>query len=324
MKGNRFFSRLLEDWVPKIVCLALAVTLSVLYRESLLDSRYIMVPLKVESNGQLIPAEQSPRKIKVLLWGDAATIASINDDDVTAFIDISHYKSPDTYRIPIQTRLNGAISDFGTIETGADPKSISLRLEQRVTKQVPVILSLKGIPADGYEVSESSIEPATAELYGPAALIEKINTLTTEPLVIEARTTGFSGTASIVNTEPLIGMLSSEHVQYTVKIQEAMTGKSFPAVPLYFEKLPVHFKIVSEQKTGSIVLYGPKKALEGLTMPENALTVSCEAIKEPGIYTLPVIPAVTAGTSKIKVTQFTPKTVNVKIETAEEPRKEER
>lgn len=323
MKLNRFFSRLLEDWVPKVVCLALAVTLSVLYRESLLDSRYIMVPLTLENNGSLVPAEQIPRKIKVLLWGDAATIASINDDDVTAFIDISNYKSPDTYRIPVQTRLNGAISTFGTIETGADPKSIALKLEQRVTKQVPIILSLKGIPADGYEISESSIEPAVAELYGPAALMEKINTLVTEPLLIEARTTGFSGTASIVNSEPLIGMFTSEHVQYTVKIQEAITDKSFPAVPLYFEKVPAHFKILPEKKTGSIALQGPKKALEAWRMPENALTVSCETITEPGIYTLPIEPVLAVGISKINITQFAPKTVNVKVENAETPHKEE-
>ncbi|WP_230978109.1 YbbR-like domain-containing protein [Treponema vincentii] len=217
MNIKQILLRLTENWPAKIICLVFAVFLSEFYRGTLLDKRYLIVPLTIENNGLLTPAEQYPAKIKVSIWGDAIGIGSIDENDIIAFINISDFKTEGTYRIPIKTRLAGTVTPLGNMEISTEPAILTLRLATSIRKQVPVTLSLKGIPADGYEVTESSLEPAAVEIECPAELVEKINELVTEPLSIEARTSGFSGTAAIINNNPLISIVGKAQVQHTVK-----------------------------------------------------------------------------------------------------------
>lgn len=311
MNIKHFFTHITKNWPAKIICLVIAVFLSEFYRGTLLGKRYIVVPLSLENRGPLVPAEQYPRKVKIMIWGENSSIASIDDDDVIAFVDISDFKTGGTYRVPIQTKLSSGVNALDTLEISAEPATLSLTLAERIRKEVPVLLSLKGIPADGYEVSESGIEPPALEIEGPAAVIQKLDVLLTEPLSIESRTNGFSGTVSIINSEPLVSVLGKTQVQYTVKINETITQKRFDNIPLYFEKSSRIFSITTDQKTGSVEIQGPKKLLERWTVPENILTVSYESITEPGTYTLPVIPVVSAGNSKMTVLNFSPKSVEI-------------
>ena len=314
MNIKQILLRLTENWPVKIICLVFAVFLSEFYRGTLLDKRYLIVPLTIENSGSLTPAEQYPAKIKITLWGDATGIGSIGENDITAFINISDFKTEGTYRIPIETRLAGTVTPLGNMEISTEPAILTLRLATSIRKQVPVTLSLKGIPADGYEVTESSLEPAAVEIEGPAELVEKITELATEPLSIEARTNGFSGTASIINNDPLISIAGKAQVQTTVKINETTIKKKFDNIPIYFEKQNKELSITADTKTGSLEIQGSKKLLETWSPSENILTVSCESITERGVYTLPVVPVLSAEYSKLQILQVSPKSVQVTAE----------
>jgi hypothetical protein len=317
MNVKQILLRLTENWPVKIICLVFAVFLSEFYRGTLLDKRYLIVPLAVENSGALTPAEQYPAKIKVTLWGDVTGIGSISENDITAFINLSDFKTEGTYRIPIETRLAGTVTPLGNMEISTEPAVLTLRLATSTRKQVPVTLSLKGIPADGYEVTESSLEPAAVEIEGPAELVEKIDELVTEPLSIEARTNGFSGTAAIINHDPLISIIGKAQVQSTVKISETTIKKQFDNLPIYFDKQNKGLSITADKKTGSLEVQGPKRLLETWSPSENILTVSCESIIEQGVYTLPIVPALSAEYSKLKILQVNPKSVQVTAELQE-------
>ena len=54
---KRNFFHLTENWPIKIICLVLAIFLSEFYRGTLLDKKYLVVPLKLENDGRMAPAE---------------------------------------------------------------------------------------------------------------------------------------------------------------------------------------------------------------------------------------------------------------------------
>ena len=323
MNIKQILFRLTENWPVKIICLVFAVFLSEFYRGTLLDRRSLIIPLTVENNGSLAPAEQYPAKIKVTIWGDATGIGSIGESDITAFINMSDFKNEGTYRIPIKVRLAGTVTPIGNMEISTEPSILTLRLATNVHKQVPVSLSLRGIPADGYEVIESSLEPDTVEIEGPAELVEKITELVTEPLSVEARTSGFSGTAAIINNNPLISIVGKAQVQSMVKINETTIQKKFDNIPIYFENENKELSVTAEIKIGSLEVQGPKKLLETWHPSENILTVSCESIIEPGVYTLPIVPVLSAEYSKLKILQINPKSVQITAEFTEAPEDDE-
>ncbi|MGP1576412.1 MAG: CdaR family protein [Treponema sp.] len=313
MKLKQKIIGLTENWPAKIISLTAALVLSYFYRGSLIDTRYIVAPLVLENNGFLVPKETYPQKIKIMLRGDANSIASIRDEDITAFIDISHLKSRGTYRIPIQTRMNGTAVATTPLEVTPKPLTLLLQLEEGMTKSVPVILSLRGITADGYEVAESFIDTPTAEIRGPVSIINKIDNLTTEPLSIESRTNGFSGSTNILKTNDLITLLGKTQVQYTVKINEIIAKKSINNIPIVFENLNPNFTLSTPQTLGSIKLEGPKKQLDAWVIPQKLLTAACGTINEPGTYTVPIVPNLSAKNTKIHITHFTPKSVQIKV-----------
>ena len=323
MNIKKILLHITENWPVKIICLVLAVFLSEFYRGTLLDKRYLIVPLTVANDGSLTPAEQYHAKIKVMVWGDATGIGSISENDITAFINLSNFKTEGTYRIPIETRLAGTVTPLGNMEISTEPAILTLRLAASIRKQVPVMLSLKGIPADGYEVTESSLEPAAVDIEGPAELVEPITELTTEPLSIEARTNGFAGTVAIINNDPLISIIGKTQVQSTVKINETTIQKKFNNIPIYFEKQNQELSIAADKKTGSLEIQGPKRLLETWSPSENILTVSCETVTEPGSYTLPVVPVLSVEYSKFKILQVNPKSVQITAESPEDAKKDE-
>ena len=323
MNIKQILLRITENWPVKIICLVFAVFLSEFYRGNLLDRRSLIIPLTVENDGPLAPAEQYPAKIKVTIWGDATGIGSIGENDITAFINISDFKTEGTYRLPIQTRLVGTVTPIGNMEISTEPAILTLRLATSIRKQVPVTLSLRGIPADGYEVTESSLEPVTVEIEGPADAVEKVNELATEPLSVEARTNGFSGTATIINDDPLVSIVGKAQVQHTVKISETTIQKQFDNIPIYFDKQNKGLAITPDRKTGSLEIQGPKRLLETWSPSENILTVSCESVTEPGVYTLPVVPVLPAEYSKLKILQASPKSVQVTAEFTEASKDDE-
>ena len=236
---------------------------------------------------------------------------------------MSDFKNEGTYRIPIKVRLAGTVTPIGNMEISTEPSILTLRLATNVHKQVPVSLSLRGIPADGYEVIESSLEPDTVEIEGPAELVEKITELVTEPLSVEARTSGFSGTAAIINNNPLISIVGKAQVQSMVKINETTIQKKFDNIPIYFENENKELSVTAEIKIGSLEVQGPKKLLETWHPSENILTVSCESITEPGVYTLPIVPVLSAEYSKLKILQINPKSVQITAEFTEAPEDDE-
>lgn len=313
MKLKQKLIVLTENWLVKIICLTAALILSYFYRGSLIDTRYIVVPLVLENSGNLVPSETYPQKIKIMLRGDTNSIASIRDEDIAAFIDISHLKTQGSYRIPIQTRANGNAVAITPLEIIPEPLSLMLQVEEGMTKSVPVVLSLHGITADGYEVSESVIDTPTAEIRGPVSVIHKIDNLITEPISIESRTNGFSGSTAILNTNNLITILGKTQVQYTVKINEIIAEKAINNIPIVFENLNPNFTLSTTQTLGSLKLEGPKKQLDAWVIPQKLLTVVCSTINEPGVYVLPVVPNLSAGNTKIHITHFTPKSVQIKV-----------
>lgn len=305
---------LTENWPVKVICFVFAVFLSELYRGTLLEKRYLVVPLTVKNESSLTPAEQYPTKVKVMLWGDAAATGSINEQDIVASIKISDINTEGTYQLPVETRLIGTFPSLGNIEISTEPAIITLRLAPSMRKQVPIMLSLRGIPADDYEITKSSLEPQTIEIEGPANLVEKVYSLNTEPFSVEARTHGFSTTARLLNNEPLISILGTGEAKVAVQISETTIQKQFSAIPIYFEKLKEGFSVTSDKTSGAIEVRGPKKLLKTWNPPDHILTVSCETITESGVYTLPVETHQPEKYSNIQIIQSSPQSVQITVE----------
>ena len=314
MKIRKIFDRLAENWLAKVISFALAIVLVQLYKGSLLEKKYFYAPLVIENSGDLVPAVNIPRLVKVSVWGDSTVIAPIMEEHITAYMDLSAISSPGEYRIPIQAKLKGLASNISDFEVGVEPSDITLTLEESLSKRVNVRLNLGGVPAENYEVYERDVDPATVEIKGPHSVVSQIEEMLTNSVQIDNRKTGFSGYVEVFASNPLVSVIGTSRIAYSIKIREIVSLQTYEEIALYFENLNEKFEVVTDSVLGNITVKGTKSNIASWTLPENVLRVNCSNITKPGVYSLPV-QAVIPG--KLSLIDANPKNIQFEVKIKE-------
>ncbi|UTC82847.1 CdaR family protein [Treponema denticola] len=314
MKIRKIFDRLAENWLAKVISFALAIVLVQLYKGSLLEKKYFYAPLVIENSGDLVPAVNIPRLVKVSVWGDSTVIAPIMEEHITAYMDLSAISSPGEYRIPIQAKLKGLASNISDFEVEVEPSDITLILEDSLSKRVNVRLNLGGVPAENYEVYERDVDPATVEIKGPHSVVSQIEEMLTNSVQIDNRKTGFSGYVEVFASNPLVSVIGTSRIAYSIKIREIVSLQTYEEIALYFENLNEKFEVVTDSVLGNITVKGTKSNIASWTLPENVLRVNCSNITKPGVYSLPV-QAVIPG--KLSLIDANPKNIQFEVKIKE-------
>jgi len=288
MTAKNLTEKIFENWPAKIVCIAIALLLFLFYRMSTLEQRFFSVPLALETNGDLVPASAYPRMVKVTLRGETDSIYPIQEEDVVAYLDLSRFTKEGEYRVPIQSRLKGTALDVDPLEVSIEPLEVTVRLEHRLVKKVPVTPSFKGYPEAGFEFSGYSLNPVIVEISGPRSAVERITDVVAEPVELSGRSASFDGVTKLSHRNPLVSVSGDGTISYSVSITQTTLVKNFDDVPFYFESLDPAFSVSTDKVSGSLQIKGTQTDLSDWKIPENALTVLCGDIREPGVYTLPV------------------------------------
>ncbi|UTC75898.1 YbbR-like domain-containing protein [Treponema sp. OMZ 792] len=312
MKIKKIIDRLAENWLAKVISFALAIVLVQLYKGSLLEKKYFYAPLVIENSGELVPAVNIPRLVKISVWGDSTVIAPIREEHIMAYMDLSAISSPGEYRIPIQAKLKGLASSISDFEVEVEPSDIKLTLEESLSKRVNVRLNLGGVPAENYEVYERDVDPATVEIKGPHSAVSQIEEMLTNSVQIDNRKTGFSGYVDVFASNPLVSVIGTSRIAYSIKIREIVSLQTYEEIALYFDNLNEKFEVVSDSVLGSITVRGTKTVIASWVPPENVLRVNCSNITKPGVYSLPV-QAVIPG--KLSLIDANPKNIQFEVRT---------
>jgi YbbR domain-containing protein len=280
--------RALDNWPAKIVCIALALLLSMFYRMSTLEERFFSIPLEVRTNGDIVPASNYPRMVKVSLRGETDNIYPILDSDIVAYLDLTPYAKEGEFRVAIRTELKGTALDVSPLEISTDPVELSVRVEHRMAKKVSVTPSFRGYPEAGFEFTGYTLAPQDIEVFGPRSAVEKITDVVTEPIELSGKDSTFAGSVAAVNRNTLVALSGGGKIDYQVTISQTTLIKNFEDVPFYFENLDPSLEVETDKVSGTLQIKGTQTDLAEWSLPENALTILCENVTAPGVYSLPV------------------------------------
>ena len=172
---RKLLDKITENWIAKAVSVALAVFLFVFHRMSTLETRILSVPLTVETNSSFVPASPYTRTIRVRLRGDVNSIFLIQEDDIEAYIDLKKYESEGWYRTSVQIRRKGNALGFEALETSVDPMEISVQLDRKISKYVPLTVNLRGNVETGYDLVSHSLSPTQVVADGPISVLGTIS-----------------------------------------------------------------------------------------------------------------------------------------------------
>jgi len=193
-----------EKWPAKALSIALAVVLFIFHRMSTLEERFFSVPLIIRSSDNLIPAKSYPRMIRVNLKGNSNAIYSILDDDIETYIDLSKFQSPGDYRAEIKILKKGTALGIDPLQVRVDPPEIILSLDYKISKRVPLAVSLINSPESGYFLRSSTLNPTHVTIDGPLQIVSTITELYTDLVDQSGRNDDFVVQVNILNPNPLI------------------------------------------------------------------------------------------------------------------------
>ncbi len=176
---------ILENWTLKVTALLLAMMLWLIVRSEPGLQRVIRgVPLEVQLPRHMEITREDPTSVEVTVRGAALSDLLLNQPvPTTCMVDLSGAKEGE--HVITLTPENVKITKGSGIEvTQVQPSRVILTLERTISKEVPIVVPVRGEPVRGFEILERASRPATATITGPRSHIEGIRELTTEPVSV--------------------------------------------------------------------------------------------------------------------------------------------
>jgi len=314
LDGRKLFAKAVENWPAKVLALGLAIILFVFHRMTTLENRFFSVPLTVERKASLMPSSSYPRMIRVGLRGEANSIYPILEDDIEVYVDVEKFDTPGVYTVPVQWRKKGTALGVEPLQITVDPMEITLSLDNKISKVVPLTASLQGQVETGYTMTSYSLNPAQVVIDGPAELLWSVSEVFTEAVDLDGRRSDFTTTVNILNRDPLMVIRGNGTTEFHGIISQIIAVRNIAAIPITVTGLMDGLAGELETKAGSIHLEGEtQNVLDKFDPPPDFLKVDCSGINKPGTYVLKVI----AGTVEDMSLRLDPEEVTIRISSAE-------
>jgi len=317
---NKLFAKAVRNWPAKVLSLTLAIILFVFHRMITLETRFFSVPIAIENLNSMVPSSSYPRMIRVSLRGEANSIYSVLEDDVEVYVDMDGFTDPGTYTVPVEWRRKTAAQITQPMQISVDPVEITLSVDHRISKFVPIIADFTGQVETGYNMTSYTLNPTQIVIDGPAALMDGISEVFTEQIDLSGRVSDFNITAAILQRDPLIVIRGNGVTEFRGTITQIIPVRNIQNVPIAVTGLREDFTGELDIRSASIRLEGSNRnTVEAFVPSPGFLSVDCSEIEEPGIYTLSVFARI-AENLRVRVD---PVEVNIEVVYAEAETEEE-
>ena len=289
MTSRKLIYRIIENWPAKVLSVALAVILFVFHRMSTMATRPLSVPLAIETSSSLVPASAYPQNVRIQLRGEDDGIKSIAESDIEAYVDFSGYEAKGQYRAPVQIRKKGSALGVEPLEISVNPLEVSVQLDLRISKTLPVTANIRGNVASGFDLISYSISPEEVVVSGPMDVLENLSEMKTDPIDLDGRRVDFSIDVKIAREYPFLSFRGTETAEFQGLVRPSVPVRNIEAIPILLIGLDERFAADSGGRMGSVRLEGDQSLLDAFRPSPAFLSVDCSVLSEPGTYTLPVM-----------------------------------
>ncbi len=237
----------MRKWAGNLGIFSVALVLAIIVwivatqEQNPIEQRELDVPIPIEVRNQpegttFLPATFD-EDVRLTIRAPRNTWRDLRADKCTAWIDLQEH-GPGDYEVPVQY----ACTDRNVRVLDHQPATVSVRLQEEISRTVPVELQLYGSAALGYKINESDkiIKPETVTVIGPEQIVSQVNkatldlylrdvkeTLTSVRSVVARQADGES-VGSFVTIEPSSVQITIPVVQQTgfneVAVRPRLTG----------------------------------------------------------------------------------------------------
>lgn len=312
-----------RDFWRKLVAIFLALLLYLAISPRTSEKReksFINVPVNIELPSNLALSDNTVRRVKITLSGNAKDLDEIDPGALRIRTEVNSdsFIAGEPYQLRLRREDISGLTYKVKVES-ISPRDLVLDLEPVVSKNLPIrprYDSLGKLPQD-YEIASVRFVPANVLVSGPAKVMDSIQEIFTTPIPIDEQVTDSFEYRCNLRTPPGTRANRSE-VDAQVEVVKAMTTHTFRAVPLLIIQSAERtrkFQVTNlEPETVTVIAGGPRGTLARMHSREINASINLDKIDKPGTYNLPVSITITNPARALSVKKFQPVTAKVTIQ----------
>jgi len=130
------------------------------------DQRLVELEARVTGVDEGLEVTSGPGTVEATLEGSRLLLA-FQAADVRAFVELSGL-GPGRHQVPVRVEAPPGVTVRRVL-----PQEVSVTLEERVRRTVPVRVAVQGVPPEA-QVRVAAVEPSSMEVYGAASAVERV------------------------------------------------------------------------------------------------------------------------------------------------------
>lgn len=250
----------IENKGLKAMSLLLAILLFVVSRQTVINLRMVGVSIEYRglSPGVTIVGD-AEQTVSLRLSGPSDIVRSLTPNQLLVVADLSG-KEPGERVVQLKADKDFLPDDVEVVQI--EPASIRIKLEPTVKKRVKVKAQYGGTVAEGREIYSIKVNPGEVEIEGPQSVVDKIESLLTEPLNMDGRRSDFQTSVGVEIPQDSLQIKTPGQIELSVEIGEERMLRRFAGVPVWWLDKSATGRLLT--KTVQLEVYGPKSAVEAL------------------------------------------------------------
>ncbi len=158
-------------------------------------------------------------------------------------------------------------------------------VSEQPQKLLPISVSLSGKPANGYEISYISVDPAYIQVYGDIDVLQQLTQVKTAQMDISNSKKSVAATVDLL-ADGSFSFGEIDEVIVNVQIEKT-AYKSFADLPIYAKNVGAGLDVIFKPSTMHVSLSGPSPAVGRIEAADIIPYVDCSNLTA-GVYDLPI------------------------------------
>lgn len=259
----------------------------------------------------LTPADPMPKGIEVRLQGPRFAVSQLIGAELAYDLDLSDVpEGVTTLDLSAQhLRVPAGLSILSM-----QPDRMTVRLEKRIEKQIPVIVRFSGKPAAGFEIDGCAVKPPMVTLRGAASILALIQSVNCKPIHVDGLSESFKLEIVLDMPEGLDRVDGQGPLSAEIGIAEQMLVKTFFGLRVTGKEAGYRYAITPESV--DITVRGSVRLMSALTPDRDiSLALMLKDLK-PGVYVRRATIGLPVGISLVDVKPelFTVRVMNDKLQ----------
>lgn len=274
--------RLLANWPLKLLSLALAVALWIAVTGEDHTVKDFTVPIDVQLPDDRILVATPPTNATVRIDGPESLIRELDPLGLTIRLDLRDVPFGERDVQLSEVHVGGIPSRASVVFI--DPDRLSLSVDRRRRRELPVVADIEGEPPPGYALYQALVSPERVMVEGPASAVDALAHVRTNPIHVDRMTRAFTEKVAVVRERPQVRLLDPTPIEVRVVIDESPVEMSFDDVPV---DLPEPATGTVSPSAARVTLTGPRSILERLPLARIRAIADLGAV-EAGAQQVPV------------------------------------